>query len=343
MLVADLEAYLMNYNEMETVALQTGISHLKEILLLSNLPLLGSMKDLGEVGDVLSADVFMKNTEKITFMKHPRFVEVVPHKHDFLEVSYAYKGGFTQVINDQVVRMTEGDLTILDTDVVHTINKATEESIIINILLRKDYFNQSILARLTENDLISEFVIDAIYKPTMNGRYLHFPSRGNEKIKHYIRTAMCEFLDPDVASNEVINCNIILLFTELLRLSKKSNLQVNKESKGKSSLVEILNYMEENYLTATLTEVAEHFHFHPNYFSRFFKENLGKSFSDMIQELRIRQAKLLLENTTFQINHIADEVGYTNFNHFYKKFKEYYQVTPAEYRKFFIEQRDKKN
>jgi AraC family transcriptional regulator, melibiose operon regulatory protein len=238
--------------------------------------------------------------------------------------------------------MTEGDLTILDTDVVHTINKAAEDSIIINILLRKDYFNQSILARLTENDLISEFVIDAIYKPTMNGRYLFFPSRGNEKIKQYISTAMCESLDPDLASNEVINCNIILLFTELLRLSKRSNLQVNKETKGKRFLVEILNYMEENYLTATLTDVAEYFHFHPNYFSRFFKENLGKSFSDMIQELRLRQAKLLLENTTFQINHIADEVGYTNFNHFYKKFKEHYHVTPAEYRKLFIEQRDKK-
>jgi AraC-like DNA-binding protein len=62
----------------------------------------------------------------------------------------------------------------------------------------------------------------------------------------------------------------------------------------------------------------------------------------MVQELRLRQAKLLLENTTFQINHIADEVGYTNFNHFYKKFKEQYHVTPAEYRKQFVVQRDKK-
>jgi AraC-like DNA-binding protein len=74
--------------------------------------------------------------------------------------------------------------------------------------------------------------------------------------------------------------------------------------------------MEEYYLTATLSEVTEHFHFHPNYFSRLFKVNIGKTFSDMIQELRLRQAKLLLENTTYHINHIADEVGYTNFNHF---------------------------
>lgn len=343
MFVADLEEYLKSYNEIETIAIQTEMSNLKDILHLMNRPLAGNSKYAKETGDILSADLFMKNTEKITFMKHARFIDVVPHKHDFLEVSYAFRGGFTQVINEQVVRMEEGDLTILDTHVVHTINKVSEESIIINILIRKDYFNQSILARLTENDLISEFVIDAIYKPNMNGRYLYFPSRGNEKIQHYITTAMCEFLDPDVATIEVINCNVILLFTELLRLSKKSNLQVNDVTKGKSSLVEILNYMEEYYLTATLSEVAEHFHFHPNYFSRFFKENLGKTFSEMIQELRLRQAKLLLENTTFQINHIADEVGYTNYNHFYKKFKEHFHVTPAEYRKQFIEQRDKES
>lgn len=335
MLLTDLEEYLKSYNEMESIAINTGITKLTEILPLTS-------KKLEEIdGSVLSADIVMKNTEKITFMKHPRFVEINLHKHDFLEVSYAYFGDFTQVINDQVVEMKEGDLTILDTDVVHTINKVEEDTIIINILLRKDYFNQGILARLTENDLISEFVIDAIYKPNIDGRFLYFPSHRNDKIRQYISTAMCEYFNPDVAANEVINCNIILLFTELLRISKKSNLQVNDTAPLKNSLVEILNYIEENYLTTSLTEVAQQYHFHPNYLSRFFKENLGKTFSEMIQELRLRQAKLLLENTQFQINRIADEVGYTNFNHFYKKFKEQFNVTPAEYRKQFVERRDK--
>ena len=336
MLLTDLEEYLKSYNEMESIAINTGITKLTEILPLTS-------QKLEEIdGNVLSADIVMKNTEKITFMKHPRFVEINLHIHDFLEVSYAYFGDFTQVINDQVVEMKEGDLTILDTDVVHTINKVEEDTIIINILLRKDYFNQGILARLTENDLISEFVIDAIYKPNIDGRFLYFPSHRNDKIRQYISMAMCEYFNPDVAANEVINCNIILLFTELLRISKKSNLQVNDTAPLKNSLVEILNYIEENYLTTSLTEVAQQYHFHPNYLSRFFKENLGKTFSEMIQELRLRQAKLLLENTQFQINRIADEVGYTNFNHFYKKFKEQFNVTPAEYRKQFVERRDKR-
>ncbi|GKU83306.1 hypothetical protein NCCP28_27020 [Niallia sp. NCCP-28] len=82
------------------------------------------------------------------------------------------------MINGQIVEMKEGDLTILDTDVIHTINKVGEETIIINILLRKNYF---ILSRLTENDLISEFVIDAIYKPSINGRFFTFHLMEMEK------------------------------------------------------------------------------------------------------------------------------------------------------------------
>ncbi|WP_248561915.1 AraC family ligand binding domain-containing protein [Niallia sp. NCCP-28] len=112
---------------------------------------------------------------------HDSQIVVAPfdsHKHDYLEISYAYFGSFTQVINGQIVEMKEGDLTILDTDVIHTINKVGEETIIINILLRKNYF---ILSRLTENDLISEFVIDAIYKPSINGRFFTFHLMEMEK------------------------------------------------------------------------------------------------------------------------------------------------------------------
>ncbi|WP_462412957.1 AraC family transcriptional regulator [Neobacillus sp. Marseille-QA0830] len=324
----ELETLLKSYDEMETISINHDIKYLEEILARIHQQPVEMYKS-----DILTADILMKNTEKISFMKHPRFVEIKKHKHDYLEMSYAFRGNFTQVINDQVVEMSEGDLTILDTDVVHSINRVDKDTIIINILLRKDYFNQYILSHLAENDLISEFVIDAIYRPNITGRYLYFPAHGNNKVRHYISTAMCEYLDPDLASVEVVNCNIILLFTELLRISRRNKLQVNDEMPIKTSFVEILKYIEENYLTATLTEVAIRFHFHPNYLSRILKENLGKTFSDMIQELRLRQAKLLLENTELQINRIAEEVGYSNFHHFYKKFKEYYHVTPAEYRK----------
>ncbi|UPO86229.1 AraC family transcriptional regulator [Niallia sp. Man26] len=329
MLVNNLREKLLSENEIEAFALASGTDDLHEIL--------SSLNSASQSAEdaVLSADSLMNKTDKITIMKHPRYVDIKVHKHDFLEISYAYIGGFTQWINGETVVMKEGDLTILDTDVMHTIQKADKDTVIINILLRKTYFNHNILARLTENDLISKFVIDAIYKPKMKGRYLYFPSSGNEKIRNCVDAGLLEYYNPDIGGQEVLSCHIVLLFTELMRMSKQQP-KTLAEDVSSIAIVDILQYIEEYYLTTSLKEVAKHFHFHPNYLSRLLKENIGKTFSEMVQELRLRQAKLLLENTQMQINRIADEAGYTNFNHFYKKFKEYYHTTPADYRKRVI-------
>lgn len=332
MLVKDLRRKLLAENEIEAFALASGKDDLHDILSSMN----SAIHTAGDA--VLSADSLMNKTDKITFMKHPRYVDIKVHKHDFLEISYAYIGGFTQWIDGETVVMKEGDLTILDTDVMHTIQKTGKDTIIINILLRKTYFNHHILARLTDNDLISKFVIDALYKPKMKGNYLYFPSAKNETIRQCVNAGLCEYFNPDIASQEVISCHIVLLFTELMRISRK---QIHSLADDVSNIavVDILQYIEEHYLTTSLKEVAKLFHFHPNYLSRLLKENIGKTFSEMVQELRLRQAKLLLENTQMQINRIADEAGYTNFNHFYKKFKEYYKTTPADYRKRILSEK----
>jgi YesN/AraC family two-component response regulator len=44
------------------------------------------------------------------------------------------------------------------------------------------------------------------------------------------------------------------------------------------------------------------------------------------------KAKELLEQTPLKIYEIADRVGYKDFRHFVKTFKEYEGVTPAQFR-----------
>lgn len=47
---------------------------------------------------------------------------------------------------------------------------------------------------------------------------------------------------------------------------------------------------------------------------------------------RIREAKKLLQYSNFSINIIASKVGYDNFSHFSKIFKQATGYTPQEYR-----------
>ena len=48
--------------------------------------------------------------------------------------------------------------------------------------------------------------------------------------------------------------------------------------------------------------------------------------------MRMQMAKKLLVETTSTIDEIMYKVGYDNRSTFYKNFKEYYGVTPKEYR-----------
>lgn len=79
-------------------------------------------------------------------------------------------------------------------------------------------------------------------------------------------------------------------------------------------------------------EVARHIHLSYTYFSRNFKKETGKSFSEYMTFLRLRQAVWLLRHTDETIEEIADKIGFNTSNYFSCVFKKYIGITPSEYR-----------
>ena len=62
----------------------------------------------------------------------------------------------------------------------------------------------------------------------------------------------------------------------------------------------------------------------------FFYQPAGKGFSELLLEVRMRKAKLLLNNTDLSIEKIVTMLGYSNSSNFYKFFKSYYGHTPRK-------------
>jgi AraC family transcriptional regulator, melibiose operon regulatory protein len=289
------------------------------------------------VTGMFSASLFMKSHEKITFIKHPRFICMSDHKHNFLELTYAYKGDFVQVINGERIHMQEGDITILDTNITHRIEPVSKDSLVINILMKEDYFNEQLLVRLSENNLISEFIISAVYKTSLKGRYLYFSPGDNRRIKDYIQSIIWEIKHQQLGSQESINCHTILLFTELMRsMENETSLNIErKRHSGKTSIsvFALIQFINEHYMELSLEQTANHFHIHPKYLTRLLKKYTSKGYMEIIQELRMEKAVFLLQNTQLNINEIAENCGFSNINNFYKHFKNTYNKTPKEYRK----------
>ena len=127
-----------------------------------------------------------------------------------------------------------------------------------------------------------------------------------------------------------IDAYMIVLFCEILRQYRSQSFSPKAKSQWK--IVDILDFLEANYLTVTLQSTADHFGFHPNYLSAFIKKETGHTFKELVILQKMCQACFYLTNTDFPIYEIAQKVGYDNLGFFYRKFTELYHMTPQEFR-----------
>jgi AraC-like DNA-binding protein len=85
-----------------------------------------------------------------------------------------------------------------------------------------------------------------------------------------------------------------------------------------------------------LKDLADGLHISKHHLSQLLNDNLGKSFAQYINELRIEETKkLLVENNQFTLEAIGFEAGFSSKSTFYATFKKLVGQTPTEYKKQF--------
>ena len=97
-------------------------------------------------------------------------------------------------------------------------------------------------------------------------------------------------------------------------------------------LTEIINYINTNYLTVTLDELADQFHLSKPYLSKYIKDKSGKTFGELVKAVRMKKAITLLKGGNMTVEAIAEKVGYQNVEHFNRLFKKKYGMTPVQFR-----------
>jgi YesN/AraC family two-component response regulator len=113
----------------------------------------------------------------------------------------------------------------------------------------------------------------------------------------------------------------------------KENLE--KETSGYSSLVkDALKYIKQNFVSDISLEAAsEYINANPSYLSRLLKKETGRSFVEIVTQMRIDTAKYLLLQPGSKIMDVCNQAGYNNYAYFYQVFKKVVGVTPTDYKK----------
>lgn len=97
---------------------------------------------------------------------------------------------------------------------------------------------------------------------------------------------------------------------------------------------QVHNIIKANYASnLTLEQIAEDLHYNSNYLGRRFSADFGMTFNEVLDQVRLEHAKRLLRNTKMKISDVAAQCGYTNSEYFYRKFRGFMEMTPAQYRR----------
>ena len=232
------------------------------------------------------------------------------HTHDFYEIEYILCGFGTQVINGRSYTVQRGDIVFLRPHDIHTYypDPSCTEFGIINCI----FGNFPVLLPSSEEPLPEIVSLD-------------LPSIG--EISQIFEKMEKEYTEKSIGYKDALSSYLSLILIKLLRESRRRS-----AGTAHSVILPILDYIENHYKETDLKACADYLSYSPAYFSKLFKDNVGMTFTQYVNNRKLLEAIRLLAETQLSIDAIAELVGFHNKNHFYRLFKEYAGVTPAAFR-----------
>lgn len=233
---------------------------------------------------------------------------IEPDVHTFTEICACISGSFALQINNGVIDMDEGDITVILPSTLHAeLLKSNREYMAVWIAMVKD----RIVIHLSAKD--PDFVI-------IEGCSLmsDLPSLQllitNVKDETDFKT--CFYSDAGKAY-------ILSLLIRLIRsIESKKNISQHNANWKESVTSEIMEYIQENYAShIRLSDLSQKMFISANYLNAIFKSEIGWAIIQYIENFRIEKAKVLLKTSNYSINDISKQLGYYDQFHFCKFFK----------------------
>lgn len=264
----------------------------------------------------------------VVLVRQPK-LEIPEHAHTFFEILYILSGTSAQSINGNPEAFRKGDFCILPPSARHQ-QTSFPEGVAVKIMVRPSAFTDICTGLLKGQDMLSRFLLDSIYNENSE-QYLVFRTGQDPGIRGQVLDMFQEMFATDAYTDRIVTGMLMTLLTKLSR-----NWQAAVESAPVRNVDhEILIYLQENYSTITLEELARHLHYTVPYCSRYVKKLFGCTFSQLLNQIRFQKAHLFLKNSSLTVNQISKMLGYENPENFMRAFKKIHKMTPSQYRALY--------
>lgn len=274
--------------------------------------------------------MWIDQEKDIEIGKYSRFMPQISAVHDFFEIIYVLENDLTIELEKNSITLKAGDVCFIPPGMIHC-PQIMENTIALQINIRKSTFKKEFFKSLKGNNAISSFFLNALYSQD-NSSVLIFRIGQEEVIKDIFLYLYQENYNQCPGYQFIINNFFEIVLCFLLRCNP-SKIEVNNVKQCiDTRITQILQYIQSNCEKVTITELSDEFNLSKTYLSKYITRKIGKPFSSILQEIRLEKACDMLHNSNLRIEDISNCVGYLNVEHFIRLFRKKYHKTPNQYR-----------
>ncbi len=279
---------------------------------------------------IISEERMTGGKNDIAMRIHTRFAPFPTHSHNYMEIMTVISGEITHFLHKKKIKLSKGDIFLMNKHVSHSIERASKNDIGINIIVSDSFL--SALSPALSDTVFGEFVRENS-KSEGEAAYLHFKTAGVKEIQNLTENLLYLLIE-EKCSRSITEKTLSLLLEHLSE--KQSTLLVESStprSKKENRKNQIIGYIRGNYPTATLSELSELMFLSTPHLSKLIFEYFGKNFKEMLVEERIKKACELFKHSDMPISAVIRSVGYENESYFHREFKRRCGKTPLSMRK----------
>lgn len=280
---------------------------------------------------VVDSEKMLEKGKLIEIRPHTRFVHFPRHRHNYVEVLYMCSGSTTHILNgSQKLVLQQGDLLFLNQAVYHEILPAGEEDVGVNFIILPQFFDRS-FRMLEQENVLRDFLVSTLAGESAFAGWLHIAAGNILPVENLLENMIWTLLEKKAGVNLMNQTTMGLLLQNLTLFAENIN-RTLPDSRDENAVFSALQYIETSYRSGTLEEIAARLQMPPYTLSRLLIRHTGANFKQLLQQRKLQQAVYLLTNTRMSADAIIESVGYENSSYFYRKFKEKYGCSPAQYR-----------
>lgn len=270
---------------------------------------------------------------KIPFRAFMNFGEgpTYPHWHKEIEIIYGLKGTTQIGADSEIIPVEAGEIYFFASGQPHYFLPSPNSMRLVFQFDLSVYDAQKI--ECTNQDLVTIF-------EQVERWSRHWPAATTKKVTDLLADLFLAWRQEE--KHLILLGKLYLLLAtfaaDLPKNAQNTSVVKNYSQAKYTELIQRLNliydYIETHYQqNLTLGEIAEVVGFNPQYFTRFFKENTGTTFSRFLNDYRLMQASFILIEEKIPMTEVAERCGFASVKTFHHAFKAYAGISPLQYRK----------